>query len=260
MSATRSEILDSFGRPSDRNRPRSPGLLILAHGSRDPRSAVATQALARAVAAARGGLPVRHAFLDLAAPRALDALSSLARAGSREAVVAPLLLTAAYHSRVDVPAVLAEAAEALPELSLRAAGVLGPDPRLLDGLTRRLGTSEFDAVVLAAAGSSDPRAVETVRGMAAALGERHGVPGRAGFASAAPSVGEAVRGLREAGAARVAVASYFLAPGLLHDRVVEAARRAGAVTTAPPLVAAAELVDVVLARYDAVAAAALAAA
>ncbi|MQA24800.1 MAG: cobalamin biosynthesis protein CbiX [Micromonosporaceae bacterium] len=236
-------------------RAAPPGLLILAHGSRDPRSAVATRALTRAVAAARGGLPVRHAFLDLSAPRALDALSSLARAGSREAVVAPLLLTAAYHGRVDVPAVLAEAAEALPELSLRAAGVLGPDPRLLDGLTRRLGKSEFDAVVLAAAGSSDPAAVATVHGMAAALGERHGVAGRAAFASTAPGVGDVVGALRDAGAERVAVASYFLAPGLLYDRAAEAARRAGAVTVAEPLVAAPELVEVVLARYDAAAAA-----
>lgn len=227
-------------------------LLILAHGSRDLRSVIATRDLTRAVAAARPGLPVRHAFLDLSYPRALPVLAELR---GRPVVAAPLLLTAAYHSRVDVPAVLAEAAHALPGLSVRAADVLGPDPRLLDGLIRRLGGARFDAVVLAAAGSSDPRAIQTVQGMATALGERYGVPARAGFASAARPVGDAVRSLHAAGAERVAVASYFLAPGLLYDRAVAMAREAGAVTVAKPLVDAPELVDVVLSRYDAVAAA-----
>ncbi|MGH3738816.1 MAG: hypothetical protein ACRDT6_24935, partial [Micromonosporaceae bacterium] len=55
--------------------------------------------------------------------------------------------------------------------------------------------------------------------------------------------------LRAAGAQRVAVASYFLAPGLLYDRVVAAAA-AGAVAVARPLVDLPELVDVVLARYQ----------
>ncbi|MGH3327112.1 MAG: CbiX/SirB N-terminal domain-containing protein, partial [Streptomycetales bacterium] len=41
--------------------------------------------------------------------------------------------------------------------------------------------------------------------------------------------GEAVAGLRRRGAARVAVAPYFLAPGVLPDRV-----RAGAAAADPP--------------------------
>ncbi|MGH3713290.1 MAG: sirohydrochlorin chelatase [Micromonosporaceae bacterium] len=230
----------------------APALLLLAHGSRDARSVVATRALARAVAAARPELAVRHSFLDLSFPRTGPVLAGLAADGHRDVVAVPLLLTAAYHSRVDVPAVLAEAA--VPGASVRAAGVLGPDPRLLDALVRRLAAEPavaFDALVLAAAGSSDPRAVATVEGLAAALGERYGVPARAGFASAATPVDETVRRLRDTGAERVAVASYFLAPGLLHDRVIAAAKRAGAVAVAPPLVAVPELVDVVLDRYRA---------
>lgn len=226
-----------------------PALLLLAHGSRDPRSVVATGALARAVAAARPELAVRHSFLDLSLPRTGPVLAELAAEGHRDVVAVPLLLTAAYHSRVDVPAVLGEAA--VPGQRVRTAGVLGPDPRLIDGLMRRLEPAPaFDALVLAAAGSSDPRAVATVAGMATALGERYGVPARAGFASAATPVDQAVRALRDTGARRVAVASYFLAPGLLHDRVIAAAERAGAVTVAAPLVAVPELVNVALDRYQ----------
>jgi hypothetical protein len=44
------------------------------------------------------------------------------------------------------------------------------------------------------------------------------------------------------------VASYFLAPGRLHDVVISSALAAGAVTVAAPLGASPDLVDLVLAR------------
>lgn len=228
---------------------RDVALLLLAHGSRDRRSVAATRALAREVSRVRPALTVRYSFLDLAQPRTGPVLTRLAAAGHREVVVVPLLLTAAYHSRVDVPAVLAATP---PGLVVYQAGVLGPDPRLVDGLMRRLGPGDgFDAVVLAAAGSSDPRALTTVEGMVTALGERYGMPCRAGYASAEPEVAMAIRRLRRSDARRVAVASYFLAPGLLHDRVVGSAREAGAVAVAEPLVAIPELVRVVSDRFTA---------
>ncbi|WP_341477523.1 CbiX/SirB N-terminal domain-containing protein, partial [Micromonospora globispora] len=73
------------------------------------------------------------------------------------------------------------------------------------------------------------------------------------YASAAPpAAGAAVARLRAAGARRVAVAAYFLAPGLFHDAVVAAARDAGSVAVADPLTDAPELADLVLRRVDAV--------
>jgi len=225
-------------------------LLLLAHGSRDRRSVAATHALAREVSRVRPAVTVRCSFLDLAQPRTGPVLTRLAAAGHREVVVVPLLLTAAYHSRVDVPTVLAAATP--PGLAVYQTGVLGPDSRLVDGLTRRLGPGDgFDALVLAAAGSSDPDALSTVGGTAAALGERYALPCQAGYASAEPGVATAVRQLRKSGARRVAVASYFLAPGLLYDRVVRSARQAGALAVAEPLVAIPELVRVVSDRFTA---------
>ncbi len=228
----------------------APALLLLAHGSRDRRSGIATRALAHAVAGARPAVTVRHAFLDLSLPRAEPVLKQLAESGHREVVVVPLLLTEAYHSRVDVPAVLAAASP--PEMAVRAADVVGPDPLLVDALAHRLGPGDgFDGVVLAAAGSSDSQALATVRGVAAELGARYGIPCEAGFASAQPDVTEAVGRLRRVGIRRVAVASYFLAPGLLYDRVVAAARDTAVVMVTEPFVAAPELVRVVAARFDA---------
>ncbi|MDR8414855.1 CbiX/SirB N-terminal domain-containing protein, partial [Nonomuraea sp. 3-1Str] len=78
---------------------QDPPLVAVAHGSRDPRAAAVVEALLDEVRRARPGLPVRTAYLDHAAPSLGQAL-----AGLGEAVVLPLLLTEAYHSRVDLPA------------------------------------------------------------------------------------------------------------------------------------------------------------
>ena len=127
-------------------------------------------------------------------------------------------------------------------------------PGLLAGLRRRLGEARpgrFDALVLAAAGTRDARARRSVGRVADALGAEFGVPCRVAYASAAPpAAGVAVSRLRAAGARRVAVSAYFLAPGLFHDAVTEAARAAGAVAVAAPLTDAPELVELVLRRVD----------
>jgi len=71
------------------------------------------------------------------------------------------------------------------------------------------------------------------------------------FACAAePTVPQAVEQLRAAGARRIAVASWFLAPGLLPDKVTRLATKAGATTLADPLGADAAVAHLVADRYD----------
>ncbi|MFD6678116.1 sirohydrochlorin chelatase [Micromonospora parva] len=243
-------------------------VVLVAHGSRDPRAADATRALARAVSAARPGTPVWASWLDHTEPGPTEVLRQLAMAGHRRAVLVPLLLTAAYHHRVDIPAAVAAATRSGPPLAVRVTDVLGPaddtpDPALLAGLGRRLGEAwpdgldasrrgRFDALVLAAAGTRDARARRSVGRVADALGVEFGVPCRVAYASAAPPAADvAVSRLRASGARRVAVSAYFLAPGLFHDAVAEAAGAAGAVAVAAPLTDAPELVELVLRRVDA---------
>jgi sirohydrochlorin ferrochelatase len=258
------------GRPSAR--PGWPPLVAVAHGSADPRAAVAITDLmavvrARARRAGLPRLPVRAAYLGHALPSVPDVLEALCAeppgpAHARRAVVVlPLLLTAAYHSDTDLPAVLREAASRHPRLRIYYGDPLGPHPNLLGALERRLaeaGTSAAagapvgdTAVVLAAAGSSRPAANTTVAEVAAAWqslrGWRAVVPA---FASAAsPRPAEAVTRLRRAGAPRVVVASYLLAPGYFADRVREASLAAGADAASAALGAAPEVADVILERY-----------
>jgi len=247
--------------------------VAVAHGSRDPRAAATVGellALVRARAAARGlaGLDVRGAFLDHCAPSPRQVLSAV----GDSCVVVPLLLTAAYHSKTDIPAHIAAAASALPGLDVRYADTLGPDQLLLAALERRLadagvavgdgggGARARTNVVLAAAGSSDHGANATIAALAAqwaaARGWRAVVPA---YASASASVGgrrpaEAVAALRAADPGiPVAVATYLLAPGYFADKIHADALGAGAAAVSPALGAAPEVADVVLSRYAAAA-------
>ncbi|MCW2903412.1 MAG: cobalamin [Streptosporangiaceae bacterium] len=235
----------------------TPPLVAVAHGSKDPRAAATVEDLLDAVRLRRPGLPVIASYLDHTAPTPAAALARLAAEGIEEAVVLPLLLTAAYHSKIDIPGVLAEVRTTHPRLRPHAAGTLGPHPLMLPALERRLAQAGVEigdpatAVVLASAGSTDPAAAAVIAGLARdwrARGWWDVVPG---YASAArPTHAEAVGSLLEAGAPRVAVASYFLAPGHFADKVRTESLAAGAAIVSPVLGAAPELAGIVLQRYD----------
>lgn len=258
--------------------PRGLAVTLAAHGSRDPRAARATEALARAVRELRPQWDVRASYLDHSVPRPRQALASFASAGHRRAVLVPLLLTSAYHGRVDIPGEIVAAANDGVRVDVALADVLGPvdgvvPGQLLDGLVMRLlaaaGSGAFaaaaaagdfpgglglDAVVLAAAGTRDAAARGTVEAAAAALGARLGVPCRVAYASAAPPLsGDAVRALRAEGCERVGLASYFLAPGLLWDATVASAREAGVRVVGEPLTDSPALADLVVQRAAAAA-------
>jgi sirohydrochlorin ferrochelatase len=248
------------------------GLVAVAHGSADPRAAAAIGELVPLVAsrAAERGLSVpdlRIAYLGHAAP----SVPQVIRAFGPEAriTVLPLLLTAAYHSKTDIPRVLARVGGSGAGTRVTYGDPLGPHPLLFRALERRLPEAALEnpadvGVVLAAAGSSDPEANATIARMAAQWQARTGwfavrpayasaggpaaADGRGG--PAAPDPATAVTQLHAAGARRVVVASYLLAPGLFADRIRDASLAAGAAAISPVLGAAPEVADVVLDRYQ----------
>jgi sirohydrochlorin ferrochelatase len=248
----------------------APPLLAIAHGSRDPRAAAAIAELIGAVrrrAARHGlaGLPVATAYLDHAPPSPAQVLGALhgSAPGASPVIALPLLLTDAYHSKTDIPAVLHDAAAALPGLRIRYGQTLGPHPLLIRAMERHLAQAGVrigdpaTAVVLAAAGSTDPDAKAVICRLAedwqALRGWQNVVPA---FASAAsPSPAEAVTALRRGGAPQVVVASYLLAPGLFADKVRKTSLAAGAAAVSGVLAAAPELADLALLRYAAASAA-----
>ena len=217
--------------------------------------------LVAARAAARGlSVPeLRIAYLGHAAPSLPQVMCAFGP--DARVTVLPLLLTAAYHSKTDIPRVLARAGAGM---RITYGDPLGPHPLLLGALERRLFEEALPevalenpaevGVVLAAAGSSDPAANATIARLAA---QWHAGTGwfavRPAYASGqpAPSPAQAVTELRKAGARRVVVASYLLAPGLFADRIRDTSLAAGAAAVSPALGAAPEVADVILDRYQA---------
>ncbi|WP_017557613.1 sirohydrochlorin chelatase [Nocardiopsis baichengensis] len=231
-------------------------LLAVAHGSQDARSSATVERVFGRVRELRPDLDVRVAYLDHVEPGAEEALAGLAAEGAGEAVVLPALLTAAYHSKVDLPGVLERAAAAFPWLRLRYARTLGPHPLLLEAVERRLREAGLEAspdtaLVLASAGSSDPEANAVIEAAAAELARRgpwrEVVAAHASMAS--PTPGEAAARLRDAGAPHVAAATYLLAPGFFADRVADQAAAEGAAVSAA-LGDAPEVAELVVRRYE----------
>ncbi|MFD9796190.1 sirohydrochlorin chelatase [Streptomyces sp. NPDC059070] len=229
-----------------------PVLLVVAHGSRDPRHAETVHALVRRVRSLEPGLRVETGFLDFNAPAVPGVLERLAFEGVRDVVALPLLLTRAFHAKADIPAVLAQAP---PRLRVRRAAVLGPSPLLLAAVGRRLreaGLTDADrsttGLVLASAGSTDPEAIAAIADMARELRHTGWCAVRPAFASAAlPRTEDAVRELRASGVRRVAVAPYVVAPGFLPDRIARGA--ADADVLADVLGPSPELARLLLQRY-----------
>jgi sirohydrochlorin ferrochelatase len=235
----------------------APALIALAHGSRDPRSAATITSLVEEARRMRPELRIEPAFLELARPDFAKVVDRLVKAGHDEIVVVPLLLSDAYHAKVDVPRAIEAAVARHPGLQVRASRILGLETAFLEVLDTRLRDAlsrsrvrELDALVLAAAGSSDPLANQAMGRLARVWGARHKLPVTAAFASAAPpATGEAVRAFRNQGRRHVAVGSMFLAPGFLPDRAAELAVEAGAVAVSAPLGADPVLARTILARY-----------
>ncbi|GAA2351157.1 sirohydrochlorin chelatase [Streptomyces violaceusniger] len=254
--------LDRLGHHGVRRggRDRAPTLVAVAHGSRDPEALRSVNALLDRVRALRPGLPVRLGHIELNQPLLTDTLAAL----RGEAVLVPLLLSRGYHVKQDIP----DAIAAAPHLTARIAAPLGPDPLLAEALHARLAEAGSRAeagspaeagrraaaphrtggVVLAAAGSRDPdAALDTARTAALLSARLGGAPVLPGYASGSgPTVPEAVRALAALGHDRIAVASYFTAPGRFATQCASVAPG----PAAAPLGAHPAVARLVLRRYE----------
>jgi sirohydrochlorin ferrochelatase len=211
---------------------RATAVLLLSHGSRDPRARYVVDELVSAVAGATG-MTVRAAHLDFTPPTPVAALQALAADGFTAVRVVPLLFTPGYHLTHDVPSAVADSGvTGRMQVSVAPALLAGgrhSRELLLTALADRLSQAGadrgVDGLLLVSAGSSSPRALASVRCLARDLSRRHGTPVEPAFASSAfPSPTQALEALSERGIERPAVASLFVAPGRLTDSVVAACR------------------------------------
>lgn len=84
------------------------GLLLFAHGARDPRWALPFADIQRRVRHSAPHMPVELAFLEFMSPNLIDAGSVLVEAGCTRVDVLPLFLGAGGHVRKDLPELLSQ--------------------------------------------------------------------------------------------------------------------------------------------------------
>ena len=104
------------------------GILIFAHGARDPRWAEPFLRVAEQVRAAAPDIPVELAYLDFMTPDLREAVHRLAARGVERIRVVPLFLGPGGHLRTDVPNLIAEEMAANPRLAIELAPAAGEDP------------------------------------------------------------------------------------------------------------------------------------
>ena len=214
-------------------------LIMVAHGTRTSAGVQTIHELATAVAARVG--PVRTAFVDVLGPNPAEVLGTL----NGPAIVVPAFLASGYHVHCDLPARITESGHRDTLIT----PALGPDPELATAMRDRLlqvGWRSGDAVVMAAAGSSDPVARSELGRAAALLGDLTGNAALGHIATGTPTVADVVDRLRSTGARRVYIAPYLLAHGFFHTRLADS----GADAVAPPLGAHDAVVGLVSARFS----------
>lgn len=232
-------------------------LTLLAHGSPDPRHARDVTSLAGRLKVA--GIATDEAYLDHHEPSPAQAARSWHETGTAGTTVVPLLISPAYHARVDVPAAIASMRSAAPRLDVAAAEPVGLHPLLLTAAAELIAASGLpvDArtgIILAAAGSRDLRAVGAMeslfRTQGGALADSLGARAvRAAYLDGGRPLGR-MRTLMRCvdGCTSFIVVPMVIADGILRDRIVTAADRHDTPVTPGVLADTNAMADLVILR------------
>ncbi|MBX3643472.1 MAG: CbiX/SirB N-terminal domain-containing protein [Rubrivivax sp.] len=92
------------------------GLILFAHGARDPRWAAPFEAVAARVRRQRPALQLRLAFLELMSPTLPEAGAELCAAGCRHIDVLPMFLGTGGHLRKDLPPMIDQLRQRHPDV------------------------------------------------------------------------------------------------------------------------------------------------
>jgi len=110
------------------------GLILLAHGARDPAWATPFEAVVARVRDRAPGTRVRLAFLELMTPTLEEAANELVALGCPRIDVVPAFLGMGGHVRRDVPAQLDRLKDAHPDIGWTLHPALGETAHVISAL------------------------------------------------------------------------------------------------------------------------------
>jgi sirohydrochlorin cobaltochelatase len=112
------------------------GIVLFAHGSRDPQWRQPMDAVARRIREIEPDARVVCAFLELTTPDLATAVGELVTQGVRRVTVVPMFLGVGRHAREDLPVLMAELRALHPDVEYVLQPSVGEDDRLTDLLAR----------------------------------------------------------------------------------------------------------------------------
>lgn len=108
------------------------GIVLFAHGSRDPLWHRPMLAVADRIRQTQPGVVVQCAYLELTPPTLPEAVQALAAEGVRELRVVPMFLGVGKHAREDLPQLLATLRQTHPELRIECQPSIGEQAAVIE--------------------------------------------------------------------------------------------------------------------------------
>jgi sirohydrochlorin cobaltochelatase len=110
------------------------GIVLFAHGARDPQWAQPFEAIRDRVRASRPEYPIVVAYLELMSPTLEEAIEYLASDGASAITVFPLFMAQGGHLKNDLPRILEAIRASYPHVPIALETALGEAPELLDAI------------------------------------------------------------------------------------------------------------------------------
>ena len=111
----------------------SAGIVLFAHGSRDPEWARPFEQLAASVARTTQQ-PVALAYLELMRPPLDEAISALLKKGVTSIRVVPVFLGQGGHVKEDLPRLVSRARESHTQIAITLEPAIGEQPAVIDAI------------------------------------------------------------------------------------------------------------------------------
>ena len=111
------------------------GIVLFAHGARDPEWALPFEAIRDAVRTQRPEYPIELAYLEMMSPALEEAVDSLASQGASAITVFPLFMAQGGHLKQDLPRILDAVRATRPNLPIALQTAIGDAPELLDAIS-----------------------------------------------------------------------------------------------------------------------------
>ena len=106
------------------------GVILFAHGSRDPLWRLPIDAVADRMRAQQATLAVAVAFLELTEPDLPNTVELLMKQGVAHVRIVPMFLGVGRHAREDLPELVNDLTEAYPQMSFELLPAIGEHPAM----------------------------------------------------------------------------------------------------------------------------------